>query len=91
MEANEITLLDTGDIKAAWAYGDTIGDGYVVGEAADEIDAHAEELDLPLIESLSDHDTAVYSDGETMVAVSDSHGPWAVDIDISTLRSAVEA
>ncbi len=88
--AADLASLDTDIIRAAWTSGNNNGDGYSVGCCDDDtcdcaIDEQAGALGLPLVEALSDHEMAVYSDGETMVAVCDSHGPWAVNIDVDGL------
>jgi len=76
---------------AAWKIGNNAGEGYAVGIAADhntvdELGAYLGELIYP---AQNTSDVAVYrhADGR-LVAVGDSHGPWAVDVTPAPITDA---
>ena len=70
------TTLSNDEIKTLWMRGNNAGNGFSVGEETDIITA----ID-GIGEIVSyDYDIAVYQDGDSLVAVADAHGPWAVKI-----------
>lgn len=68
------------EVKAAWNKGNNSGNGFAVGEDNYSPLTAAEAESYEILSNDGFDNPVVCADGDRVIAICDSNGPWAVDI-----------